>query len=189
VLFLSPLQGFDFREGTVFSWPSVTGFSLDKEKAGGGVLMDIGIHMLDLLFWWLGDTVSSFQYGDDSCGGLEATVDLRITFSSGIAGRIKLTRLSVLRNFYTLEFERGVVFWNPFLPQRIYIKKDQKIASRKMADENSILTMLTDFSDSALKHRLPLIGGREALASLRFIESCYARRQTIPMSWLRSKVS
>lgn len=187
---LGVLKGFDFREGTVFSWPTVTGFVFDKEKAGGGVLMDIGVHLLDLLFWWIDDEVASFQYADDSLGGLEATAEIQITFRRGVAGRVKLTRLAVLNNFYTFYFEKGVLSWNPFTPRRIYISKDNhQTVSMKTEKGTPVRDLLLDFSAAIRDKRPPFIRGEEALQALRFIEGCYASRQAIPMIWLKGGAS
>jgi len=186
---LGALTGFDFREGTVFNWPSVTGFTFEKAKAGGGVHMDIGVHLLDLLFWWIDDEVASFQYADDNLGGLEATAEIQITFNRGVAGHIKLTRLAVLNNFYTFYFENGVLSWNPFTPRRIYIRKNGKqMTSLKTEKGAPVRDLLLDFSATIRDKRPPFIRGEEALQALRFIEACYASRQAIPMMWLKGAV-
>jgi predicted dehydrogenase len=182
---LGALKSFDFREGTVFSWPSITGFVFDKEKAGGGVLMDIGVHLLDLLFWWIDDEVASFQYADDNQGGVEATVDINLTFKNGTNGRIKLTRLSVLKNFYTLYFENGTLFWNPLLAQRIYIQKGkERMISKKVGKGAPFRDLIIDFTEAILDQRPPLVRAEEAVRTLRFMEDCYATRQDISMPWL-----
>lgn len=187
---LGALTGFDFREGTVFSWPSVTGFVFDKEKAGGGVLMDIGVHLLDLLFWWIDDEVASFQYADDSLGGLETTAEIKMTFRGGVTGHVKLTRLAVLNNFYTFYFEHGILSWNPFMPRRIYIRKDNNhTVSIKTEKGAPVRDLLLDFSAAIRDKRPPFIKGGEALQALRFIEACYASRKQIPMTWLKKRAS
>lgn len=183
---LGALTGFDFREGTVFSWPTVTGFTFQKAKAGGGVLMDIGVHLLDLLFWWIDDEVASFQYADDNLGGLEATAEIQMTFRRGVTGHVKLTRLAVLNNFYTFYFENGILSWNPFTPRRLYIRKNRKqTASLKTEKGTPVQDLLLDFSAAIRDKRPPFVKGEEALQALRFIEACYAARQAIPMTWLK----
>ena len=183
---LGVLKGFDFREGTVFNWPTVTGFLFDKDKAGGGVLMDIGVHLLDLLFWWIDEDVSLIKYADDNLGGVEATAEIQMTFKNGISGHVKLTRLSVLKNFYTLYFEKGAISWNPFMPRRIYIRKtNEKMTSLTMGRGIPVRDLLRDFSLAIRDKRPPLIKGEEAVKALQFIEGCYASRQSIPMPWLK----
>lgn len=187
---LGALKGFDFREGTVFSWPTVTAFIFDKEKAGGGVLMDIGVHLLDLLFWWLDDEVASFQYADDNLGGLESTSEIQMTFRRGVTGHVKLTRLAALNNFYTFYFENGVLSWNPFTPRRIYIRKDRNLITSQKAEKGApVRELLLDFSAAIRDKRPPFIKGEEAIQALRFIEACYAARQAIPMIWLKGGAS
>ena len=185
---LGALRSFDFKEGTVFSWQTVSGFTFDKKKAGGGVLMDIGVHLLDLLFWWIDDEVASFQYTDDNLGGLEATAEIQITFRRGVTGHVKLTRLAVLNNFYTFYFEKGVLSWNPFTPRRIYIRKDSnQTVSMKIEKGAPVRDLLLDFSSAIRDKRPPFIRGEEALQALRFIEACYASRQAIRMPWLKGE--
>jgi predicted dehydrogenase len=70
---LGRILGFDLRDGGVFSWPLASDYLLRRDAAGGGVLMDLGVHDLDLLMWWLGD-YESVVYRDDSVGVSRPTV-------------------------------------------------------------------------------------------------------------------
>ena len=81
---LGDIISFDFREGIVYKWPIMSDFAFRKET-GGGTLADIGVHVLDLLLWWLGD-YDSFEYYDDSMGGVEADCELHLKLKSGAPG-------------------------------------------------------------------------------------------------------
>lgn len=103
---LGPIELFDFQEGSEFRWPVASGFFFRKETAGGGALADTGAHTLDLLLWWLGD-VSSFDYYDDSYGGVEANCKLHLTLASGARGVVELSRTRKLRCTAILRGRRG----------------------------------------------------------------------------------
>lgn len=185
---LGDVKSFDFAEGTVFSWPTVSGFFFDKEKAGGGVLMDIGSHLLDLLLWWLPYKTAHVDYEDDNLGGVEAFAKIKIRFSNGVTGRVKLSRLSVLKNFYTIYFEKGFVRWNPFSPKRIYIKKFQKSPKTiKVKKGNPVKDMLSNFVYSIQNDQRPLVIGEDALSAIQLIERCYNSRKVLPLEWLHGK--
>jgi len=65
------LKIINIEEGGVFSWPMASDSFLRKSDVGGGILLDIGIHVLDLLVWWLGH-LDVLKYADDALdGGLE----------------------------------------------------------------------------------------------------------------------
>ncbi len=182
---LGHLIDFDFREGTIFSWSTVSGYIFDKEKAGGGVLMDIGVHLLDLLLWWIDDEPTVVDYQDDAMGGLEAFAEINITFSGGVRGRVRVSRLSVLRNTYSLRFEKGEIKWNPFNPHTLYLRKEQnKPQVLVFHNENPTLALLSDFSTAIEKSRKPLVTLEEALRSLKLIHQCYRTRKSLVLDWL-----
>ena len=70
------------HQGVIPRWPFATDFLLKKEMAGGGVLADFGVHVLDLLLWWLGDW-AEVEYRDDAMGGIESDCEMRLTMRSG----------------------------------------------------------------------------------------------------------
>ncbi|MEI6315568.1 MAG: hypothetical protein WCO89_11915, partial [Syntrophus sp. (in: bacteria)] len=116
--------------------------------------------------------------------------EINMTFRRGVTGHVKLTRLAVLNNFYTLNFENGVLSWNPFVPRRIYIRKNyEQMTSHKTEKGAPVRDLLLDFSAAILDKRPPFIKGEEALQALRFIKACYASRQAIPMKWLKGEAS
>ena len=79
---LGAIRSFDLRQGVIPRWPFATDFLLRKEMAGGGVLADFGVHVLDLLLWWLGDW-TAVDYRDDAVGGVESDCEMELTLGSG----------------------------------------------------------------------------------------------------------
>lgn len=66
-----------------------------KEKAGGGVVIDNGTHMIDLLRWWLGEAVAvtarSGRLAISAINKEEDTAALAIEFESGVLVELSLT--------------------------------------------------------------------------------------------------
>src|SRR3954451_17884893 len=105
---IGQLRSFDLRQGVIPRWPFATDFLLKKEMAGGGVLADFGVHVLDLLLWWLGDLTAS-NYRDDAVGGVESDCEMELMLGSGelaIPGRVEIGRTRNLRNTCIFEGER-----------------------------------------------------------------------------------
>src|SRR5690606_21980948 len=82
---LGPLLDFSIQEGGPFRWPAGPSF-FDRTQTPGGVLLDIGVHVFDLLGWWLGEPVN-LHYSDDAMGGLETNAFARLEYSNGVQGR------------------------------------------------------------------------------------------------------
>ena len=149
--------------------------------------MDIGIHLLDLLFWWLPHDLSHLTYEDDNLGGMESFARIQLGFSNGIRGQVKISRLSVLKNRYRLNFERGVIEWDPLLPQKLFIRGlSGNLKGRiRLKRERAVKDLLTDFADSIAHHRKPLVSGNEAFKVIQCIERCYQSRRLVPVEWLQ----
>jgi nucleoside-diphosphate-sugar epimerase len=77
----------------------------DRRIAGGGVLVDPGVQLLDLVAWWIGP-LSAESCADDSVGGVEAEAVAKIG-AGGAEGIVELSRLRALRNSIVLTGTRG----------------------------------------------------------------------------------
>jgi len=191
---LGKVVSFDCQEGVVFNWPTTSGFLFDREKAGGGVLMDIGIHLVDLLMWWFDSEPGLLVYEDDSLGGVEAFSKLKLTFDNKMEGSVQLSRLSQLRNNYRIQCEKGIIEYNPLNLERFYIYADDgllqrrprmyKATKRKSSFIDAVEAMLHNFSTAVLENTEPMATGEEAIRVIGFIQECYENRQQIRMPWL-----
>jgi predicted dehydrogenase len=190
---LGSIESFDFQEGSVYGWPVASGFFFRKETAGGGVLMDTGAHTLDLLLWWLGDVVS-FEYYDDSYGGVEADCKLHLMLTSGASGVVELSRTRDLRNSAILRGKRGEI--EVGLGNRKYVSASSKeilaYSDGTVKSDPEVKQLFRDLYVSQLKDwlraietgQVPCVAGTEAARSVRFIEACYARRQEWKLPWV-----
>jgi predicted dehydrogenase len=191
---LGNIIGFDCQEGVVFNWPTTSGFFFDREKAGGGVLMDIGVHLLDLLIWWFDSKPNLLAYEDDNLGGVEAFSKVKLTFDNKVEGSVQVSRLSQLKNNYHIEFEKGTIAYNPFDTRGFYLYENDnfigqrpricRAAKRKFDFVEAVKAMLQNFCDAVRENSEPLVTGLEGARVIEFIQECYKNRQQTRMPWL-----
>ena len=100
------LRRISLEAGGAFHWPTVTGYQFER-SAGGGVLLDSGIHELDTLLWYWPD-LQLGCYRDDALGGVESNCELHFTVEGDVPGTLRLSRTSPLANTLRVEGSAGV---------------------------------------------------------------------------------
>jgi len=105
---LGAVKGFSIQEGGPFNWPARSDSFFRKKTAGGGVLLDAGVHVLDQVIHWFGEP-QELNYADDAMGGLEANCRIELRYSSGCTGTVQLSRDWQTSNLYVIEFERATL--------------------------------------------------------------------------------
>jgi predicted dehydrogenase len=190
---LGALRRFAIIEGGPFSWPAASPGFFQRSETPGGVLLDIGVHVLDLLLWWLGDP-DGFDYADDAMGGLEANACVSLRFGP-VTGRVQLSRDWATAQHYRFEFERGTAGWTvneanglsltfDGLPWVLQGTLRDAAGAAAASNAQSFIAQLQQVA-TAVRDRTPvLVDGREGVRALRLIEDCYARKQLLAQPWL-----
>ncbi|MCX6966183.1 MAG: Gfo/Idh/MocA family oxidoreductase [Verrucomicrobia bacterium] len=199
---LGRLQRFTIEEGGKFGWQAASDSFFRKSVTPGGILLDIGVHVLDLLLWWL-DEPETVRYEDDAMGGQEANCRIDLTYRGGARGEVRLSRDWQTRNEYTFYFERGVVRYKVNEANHLEIKADGmptllggslhaaaptadplRFGGVARSNPQSFIQQICNVA-AAMRGREPLrIPGEEGVRSLRLIEQCYSGRQLMPQPWL-----
>jgi predicted dehydrogenase len=194
-------RSFSLESGFVYDWPVTSGFILSKEQAGGGQLVDIGSHMLDLLLWWLGEAVD-VVYKDDSLGGVEAECWLSLILqgpAGPVEGTVALSRLRKLRNTARLVGERFTVEYDLSTPATLRIwptlwdGNGLSFASDwgpwpSQSWIDVYAEQLRAFAQAVVTGGTPIVSGHSALGSVALIERCYRERQPLRWPWMDSGV-
>jgi predicted dehydrogenase len=199
---LGALRSFAIQEGGPFSWPAKSDAFFRKDYAGGGVLLDIGVHVLDLVVDWCGDP-QKIDYADDAMGNIEANCEIGLNFANGVRGSILLSRDWQTTNSYTFEFEQGTVRFEGGDCQTVSLElkgvpmkavsllHELRWAGRQpqaaITYPQAFAEQLRDVVAAVETRREPCVTGEEALRSLRLIETCYAQRRLRPMPWLTAQ--
>lgn len=100
----------DIEEGGEYTWELATLSVLTREGGGGGVLIDIGSHLLDQLMFVLPGPVSITRYADNARGGIETDCELTLsvaTRTGAVPVRVELSRTRQLRGSIQVVCERG----------------------------------------------------------------------------------
>jgi predicted dehydrogenase len=192
---LGRIQDYDWELGTAWSWPAASGFYFSREQAGGGVLIDMGVHVLDALFQWFGPAIR-FEYQDDDWGsGIEANCILRLRHQGSfgeVDGCVRLSRTYNLRNSLVIHAEKCQVTIQEEHPEELILEKAaqdlEAVLPREVpTPESPFYRQLDNFVESIRGTETPLVNGRHALAVIEFIERCYATAQRIAEPWLNTQ--
>jgi predicted dehydrogenase len=198
---LGSLQSFSLESGCIYNWPVASGFFFSKEQAGGGVLVDTGSHMLDLLNWWLGDAIH-VDYRDDSLGGVEADCLLSAVLGASgrpVRGNVRLSRLRNLSNAARIVGERFTIEYDLTTTGRVSIWPTMSEYKNPpfVTDVGSLprpwnfvyTEQLRNFARAIITGEESVVTGESVLATVGLIERCYRERQRYEMPWMRPAFS
>jgi predicted dehydrogenase len=201
---LGAVRSFRFLDGETYMWPAQSASPFKRAEAGGGVLIDIGAHTLDLLLWWLGD-VAEVRYQDDAMGGVEANCWMHLRMVSGAEGIVQLSRDCLLPNRYVIECQKGWIAYRCDVVDRIEwglydsdyglnaeICMRAATTQTTMRELESTVPGYMDCFTAQLRNVVAAIHGTEALCvpgtearkCVALIEKCYSNRRLLEMPWL-----
>jgi predicted dehydrogenase len=188
------------REGGPFRWPIHSPAYF--RGRGGGVLLDIGVHALDLLTWWLGQP-EEVGYADDAMGGVEANCSIHLRVPGGSAAEVRLSRDTAQPNRYAFRGDRGWLTWNVHEPDGLRLglhdaghaldARLREVRGGRDVPElggsagdflEAFAAQLRNAVDAARGTGHAAVTGREALRTARLLEECRAHRSLLPMPWL-----
>lgn len=186
---LGAVRRIEIAEGGKFGWPAASASFFQRRETPGGVMLDLGVHWLDLLRWWLGEA-ADFSYEDDALGGLEANATMRATWSGGIEARVRLSRDWATENAVRVVFERGEARLTVNVGNHLALTLSGLPGSlaaelpASATNPQAFTLQLRDVADAVRQGREPSVPGEEGAAALRWVEQCYARRRRMTLPWL-----
>lgn len=188
---LGTLRRIDVREGAPYRWPVVSNLPFNREAAGGGVLIDVGPHVFDLLRWWCGEwDVQSYE--DDAMGGVEADCVAHLRNRHGCEAIVELSRTRDLRNTIILEgdlatLEVGLGF-EAKVEMRMAGASTSLLGAAKPANPApplipnawsmvaAFVEQIEDMANAVRGRESGIIPGEEGTAAVALCEECYGRR-------------
>ena len=189
---IGEIDSVELLQSTGGRWPYATTYVYSREDAGGGVLIDFGVHMLDLLSWWLG-ALSVERYADDAAGGVETECALELATASGAPVLVEVTRLRPMRDTAVVRGTNGVLEIGIFEPALLRLTPGAGVGSLTgnvsdpEFDEAPLRTVfgrqLEDFVravHTGSEPAVPLAAGRRAV---ELVERCYAVRAPLRRPW------
>lgn len=164
------------------AWKARTDFRGRRELAGGGVLIDLGIHLIDLACWMFGEPVAGLSYeGSDALGcGTETDADVALEFGRGGRALVSCSATHTLDRVIRL---RGSEGWIRAAAEGVEIEFFGRTARACRIDgpqrllvpaADSFTRQLDHFCDALLHDRPFLVTPEEALRALEVVAGCYA---------------
>lgn len=170
------------EEGSPNDWPRSPSY-FDPVQSGGGALMDVGIHSIDLIRW-LGGEFENLEYeGNGTETTVESEAELRFRMASGATGSVIASRTRTLRQRLLLTGSEGFLemgLWDSTLRIRSNRGKafenfeNLDIAvSRRPPQDSSFVEQLRNFV-SAVEGKEELVGnGYEGMAAVEVVFRAY----------------
>ncbi|MEO6029060.1 MAG: Gfo/Idh/MocA family oxidoreductase [Candidatus Binatia bacterium] len=164
------------------SWPTRTDFRRQRALSGGGVLLDLGIHLIDLAVW-LGGGAKMLRYeASDTLGwGVENDAEVELELSNEACARLSCSYTHGLNRTVRLSGSAGWIETSiDGAPDVTFFGRDSRLCQRAGAQKIAVpetdpYTRQIEHYVDCLAHDRPFVVTAEQVVNgLDIIERCYA---------------
>lgn len=200
-------MSFEVEGGGFYNWAAASLANMRKDLAGGGVLIDFGSHLVDLLLFVFDGAAEVLEYRDDSLGGIEADCWIRARVSRGdqsLEGTIELARTRKLGSLIRVRCERGTLEFQVNERFRVRMIPDEATLLDPLGDRErdfwldavwsgqtegepwyeTFSLQIDDWVQAIREGREGHLSGRSALRTVKFIDDCYQRPVRVEQAWV-----
>ncbi|MDD5658734.1 MAG: Gfo/Idh/MocA family oxidoreductase [Actinomycetota bacterium] len=169
----------EYGPSNEFTWRT------DKKLAGGGALMDMGIHCVDLLRWWIGDitevsgmidTIINHYSVEDTGIGL-------LKFKNGAIGLVDSTFCAKgAKHMFEIYGTNGSLFGEKTIGQlpegKMVMDIDGNISEYVYEPNNMYKQEVEYFNNCIIQNEIPMIDADEAYKNLLVVNAIYESSKT-----------
>lgn len=172
------------EEGSTSDWPRSPAY-FDPAQSGGGALMDVGVHAIDLIRWLAGDlevlgyrgngteqrveseAEMTFQVANGARGKLIASRDRDLAQKISLVGSAGYLEIGLWASSLRIRSDRGKAFQN-----NAYLDIAE---SRRPPQDASFVEQLSNFVSAIRGEQNVLVTGEEGMANVAVVCRAYAR--------------
>jgi predicted dehydrogenase len=181
---LGEITEIEAEEGSRADWPRSRAY-FDPVMAGGGALLDVGIHAIDLIRVLVGEFDEVEYAGNNTATTVESHCELRFRLANGATGSLVCSREQELRQrivFRGTEGELTVGLWSPEL---VLARRRGKAFQRferlrlnpvRRALDASFAEQLFRFAKAILENGPVPVPGLDGLKAVEVVERAYRLR-------------
>jgi predicted dehydrogenase len=164
-----------------------TQWRCNKQLAGGGSMMDIGIYALNASRYLSGEEptdVNAMTYstpGDPRFKEVEEHVLFQLRFPSGILANCSSSYGYFQQSHFRVMGTQGRLILDPatwYTCLRMYIERNEILGERKIEPKNHFASEMDHMSDGVMQNKEPLTPGEEGLRDIAIIQKIYEAAQT-----------
>jgi predicted dehydrogenase len=171
------------EEGSRSDWPRSASY-FDPKQAGGGALLDVGIHSIDLIRWLAGEFEEIECKGNGTETSVESEAEMSFRLSTGCKGTVIASRNRELAQKLTLTGTDGFLeigLWEPHVGIRAskgkafqnFSRLDVAV-SRRPPQDSSFVEQLRQFASAIRGEEAVLVTGEEGMAAVEVVNRAYS---------------
>lgn len=179
------------EEGSTADWQRSPAY-FDPAQAGGGALIDVGIHSIDLIRWLVGEFAELDYRGDGTAAMIESDAELRFRMANGAEGTLLASRTRNLQQHIRITGSEGYLdigLWSDQL--RIRNNKGKAFqqlpyidgyVSHRPPQDASFVLQLTNLVNAIRGMEKVLVDGHEGMAAVEVVTRAYGHATPLDAS-------
>jgi predicted dehydrogenase len=188
---LGEVTRIEAEEGSPADWlRSPTYF--DPVQAGGGALIDVGIHSIDLIRWLVGEFRETKYRGNGTATAVESEAELHFQMANGADGKLLASRTRDLQQHIRITGSEGYLdigLWSDNLRMRSNKGKAfqqlpylDAYVSRRPPQDASFVLQLSNLVKAIRGEEKVLVDGVEGMAAVEVVTRAYGYCQSVDAS-------